>query len=97
VTTHNTAPTQFVEANGVRYTYRRFGAKTGTPVVFLQHFRGGLDNWDPIVTDGLAVNRPVILFNNAGVASSGGETGRYSVGHVQARDCLHRRARFESG
>jgi len=57
----------------VRYAYRRFGAKTGTPVVFLQHFRGGLDNWDPIVTDGLAVNRPVILFNNAGVASSGGE------------------------
>jgi len=36
-------------------------------------FRGGLDNWDPKVTDGLAKDRPVILFNNAGVASSGGE------------------------
>lgn len=71
--THLTAPTRFVEANGVRYAYRRFGSEKGTPVVFLQHFRGGLDNWDPMVTDGLASGRPVILFNNAGVASSSGE------------------------
>jgi pimeloyl-ACP methyl ester carboxylesterase len=70
---HNTTPTQFIEANGVRYAYRLFGARNGTPIVFLQHFRGGLDNWDPKVTDGLAKHRPVILFNNAGVASSGGE------------------------
>ena len=69
---HNTARTQFIESDGVRYAYRRFGTATGTPVVFLQHFRGGLDNWDPRVTDGLAKDRPVILFNNAGVASSGG-------------------------
>jgi pimeloyl-ACP methyl ester carboxylesterase len=72
--THVTAPTRFVEANGIRYAYRRFGSESGTPLVFLQHFRGGLDNWDPLVTDGLAQERPVILFNNAGVASSSGET-----------------------
>ena len=72
--THLTAPTRFVESNGIRYAYRRFGSETGTPLVFLQHFRGGLDNWDPAVTDGLAKGRPVILFNNAGVASSSGET-----------------------
>jgi pimeloyl-ACP methyl ester carboxylesterase len=72
--THVTAPTRFVEANGVRYAYRRFGQKDGVPVVFLQHFRGNLDNWDPLVTDGLAEGRPVILLNNAGVASSSGET-----------------------
>lgn len=71
--THNTAKTQFVEANGVRYAYRRFGSGHGLPLVFLQHFRGGLDNWDPAVTDGLAKNREVILFNNAGIASSGGD------------------------
>ena len=71
---HATAPNQFVTANGVRYAYRRFGAEAGTPVVFLQHFRGGMDNWDPAVTDGLAANRPVILFNNTGVASSSGQT-----------------------
>src|SRR5260370_24194514 len=72
--THVTAPTRFVEARGIRYAYRRFGAETGTPLVFLQHFRGGLDNWDPLVTDLLAQERSVILFNNAGVASSSGET-----------------------
>lgn len=71
--THLTAPTQFLDANGVRFAYRRFGAETGTPLVFLQHFRGGMDNWDPIVTDGLAQGRSVVLVNYAGVASSGGE------------------------
>lgn len=71
--THLTAPTQFVNANGVSFAYRRFGADTGTPLVFLQHFRGGMDNWDPLVTNGLAKGRPVILVNYAGVASSGGE------------------------
>ena len=71
--THITAPTQFVEANGVRYAYRRFGGEQGVPLVFLQHFRGGMDNWDPLITDGLAQGRPVILVNYAGVASSGGE------------------------
>src|SRR5580704_10566687 len=32
--THVTAPTRFVEAGGIRYAYRRFGAETGTPLVF---------------------------------------------------------------
>ncbi|MET7937133.1 alpha/beta hydrolase [Streptomyces sp. NPDC005322] len=71
---HATAPTQFTEAGGVRYAYRKFGRETGTPLIFLQHFRGGMDHWDPLVTDGLAAKRPVVLFNNRGVASSSGET-----------------------
>jgi pimeloyl-ACP methyl ester carboxylesterase len=32
-----------------------------------------MDHWDPAVTDGLATEREVILFNNAGVSSSSGE------------------------
>jgi pimeloyl-ACP methyl ester carboxylesterase len=72
--THLTAPTRFVEANGIRYAYRRFGSKSGTPLVFLPHFRAGMDHWDPMVTDGLAQGRPVILFDNTGIASSSGET-----------------------
>jgi pimeloyl-ACP methyl ester carboxylesterase len=67
---HQTAPTQFVEANGIRFAYRRFGKPGGAPLVFNQHFRGTLDYWDPAVTDGLARNREVILFDNAGVSSS---------------------------
>jgi pimeloyl-ACP methyl ester carboxylesterase len=72
--THQTAPTQYVEANGIRFAYRRFGKPGATPIVFNQHFQGTLDHWDPAVTDGLAQSREVILFDNAGVASSSGET-----------------------
>ncbi len=71
--THYTAPTQFVEAHGVRYAYRRFGKKDGLPLVFIPHILGNMDSWDPLVTDGFAADREVILFNNAGIASSSGE------------------------
>ena len=73
IRTHQTAPTQFVEANGIRFAYRRFGKRDGVPLVFNQHFTGTMDHWDPAVTDGLAAEREVILFNNAGVSSSSGE------------------------
>ncbi len=43
------------------------------PIVFNQHYTGTMDYWDPAVTDGLARDREVILFNNAGVSSSSGE------------------------
>src|SRR3989441_12969929 len=71
--THRTAPTQFVEAKGMRFAYRRFGKAGGVPIVFNQHYTGTMDYWDPAVTDGLARDREVILFNNAGVSSSSGE------------------------
>src|SRR2546428_1965405 len=71
--THQTAPTQFVEGNGIRFAYRRFGKANGVPLVFNQHYLGTMDYWDPMVTDGLARDREVILFNNAGVSSSSGE------------------------
>jgi pimeloyl-ACP methyl ester carboxylesterase len=71
--THQTAPTQFVEANGIRFAYRRFGKTGGVPLVFNQHYTGTMDHWDPAVTNGLANEREVILFNNAGVSSSSGE------------------------
>jgi pimeloyl-ACP methyl ester carboxylesterase len=72
--THLTAPTQFVVVDGARLAYRRWG-NSGTslpPLLFLQHFRGGMDHWDPLMTDGLAEGREVILFNGRGVASSSG-------------------------
>ena len=70
---HQTAPTQFIEANGIRFAYRRFGNAAGVPLIFNQHFTGTMDHWDPAVTDGFARDREVILFNNAGVSSSSGE------------------------
>jgi pimeloyl-ACP methyl ester carboxylesterase len=72
-TTHQTAPTQYVEVNGIRFAYRRFGKAGGVPLVFNQHYTGTMDHWDPAVTDGFARDREVILFDNAGVSSSSGE------------------------
>jgi pimeloyl-ACP methyl ester carboxylesterase len=40
--------------------------------VFFQHFIGTLDDHDPALSDAFAADREVILFNNAGVASSSG-------------------------
>ncbi|MGA3251469.1 MAG: alpha/beta hydrolase, partial [Paraburkholderia sp.] len=71
--THQTAPTQYVAANGIRFAYRRFGKTGGVPLVFNIHFTGTMDHWDPAVTDGIARDREVILFNNAGISSTSGE------------------------
>lgn len=72
--THLTAPTRYLDRDGARFAYRRWGrtGSTQPPLLFLQHFRGGMDNWDPLMTDGLAAGREVILYNGRGVASSTG-------------------------
>jgi pimeloyl-ACP methyl ester carboxylesterase len=74
--THNDAETLSVEAAGVDFGYRRFGAPAEPPLVMLQHFRGNLDNWDPALTDALAAEREVILVDYPGVGSSTGEPSR---------------------
>jgi len=66
------APTELLELAGQRYAYRRFGNGAGLPLLCLQHFTGTLDNWDPAVTDPLALGREVILFDNAGIGRSSG-------------------------
>jgi pimeloyl-ACP methyl ester carboxylesterase len=68
----STAPTQFLEVGSTRFAYRRLGTPKGTPLVFVQHFMGNLDNFDPAISDGLAQDREVILFDNAGVGASSG-------------------------
>src|SRR5580700_5278488 len=70
---HQTAPTQFVDAAGSWFAYRRFGKSCGVPLVFNMHFTGTMDHWDPLVTDGLAARPEVILFNNAGISSTNDE------------------------
>jgi pimeloyl-ACP methyl ester carboxylesterase len=72
--THATAPTRFVDVDGERFAYRRWGDARSSlpPLFFLQHFRGGMDHWDPVMTDGLAAGREVILYDYRGCASSTG-------------------------
>jgi pimeloyl-ACP methyl ester carboxylesterase len=77
---NTTAPTQFVTAEDNNYAYRQFGSGTGVPLLFLQHFTGTLDNWDPAVTDPLALGRPVILFESAGIGRSSGKVPTTVVG-----------------
>jgi pimeloyl-ACP methyl ester carboxylesterase len=78
---HNTAPTQFIEAGGSRFAYRRFGNPLGLPILFLQHFRGNMDNFDPAITDALARDWNVVLFDNRGVGSSNG-SARQTVDEI---------------
>jgi len=72
--THETAPTQFVEADGIRFAYRRFGKPGAIPLLLLEYFNSNMDGWDPDVTNSLAADHEVILFDNAGVGASGGQT-----------------------
>jgi pimeloyl-ACP methyl ester carboxylesterase len=84
-----TAPNQAVEArNGVSYAYRRFGAPSPgvLPLVMLQHFRGNLDDWDPLLLDALASGHEVIPVDNAGVGLSSGTVPRTIT--EMARDAI---------
>ncbi|MFD8932485.1 alpha/beta fold hydrolase [Streptomyces mirabilis] len=72
-----TAPNLRIKAaNGITYQYRRFGHPSpgSVPLVFLQHYRGTLDNWDPKLIDTIAAKREVILVDNVGVGGSTGTT-----------------------
>lgn len=84
--TLETVPTRYIEGHGIRFAYRRLGPATGTPLVLLQHFSGNIDAWDPAVVNGLAADRPVIAFDNAGVGRSTGQTPDNIA--AMARDAL---------
>src|SRR2546425_6092235 len=77
------APTEFLQVNGQSYAYRRFGNGPGLPLLFLQHFTGTLDNWDPAVTDPLATGREVILFESAGLGRSSGKVPETVAGMAE--------------
>ncbi|WP_029625530.1 alpha/beta fold hydrolase [Sphingomonas sp. PAMC 26605] len=69
---HETAPNMSVDVGNQRYAYRRFGPGGELPLLFLQHFRGTMDYWDPQVINAFAAHREVILFDYAGVGGSSG-------------------------
>jgi pimeloyl-ACP methyl ester carboxylesterase len=70
--TSKQAVTKTVDVGGTPFAYREAGPATGVPVLFLQHFTGVLDDWDPAVVDGVAAERRVILVDLRGVGGSGG-------------------------
>ena len=70
---NTTAPTEFLKVGDNTYAYRRFGSGSGVPLLFLQHFTGTLDGWDPSVSDPLSLTRSVILFESPGIGRSSGK------------------------
>ena len=70
---NETAPTQFQDIGGVSLAYRHFGKEGAPPVMCFQHFTGTMNNFDPIHTNRLAKDRPVILVDYRGVGRSGGK------------------------
>jgi pimeloyl-ACP methyl ester carboxylesterase len=73
-TAYTDASTQRVTAeNGIDYAYRDVG-DGDLPLVLLQHFRGNLDYWDPVLVDALAAERRVVSFDNVGVGATTGST-----------------------
>ena len=71
---HQTAATQYITAGGTKFAYRVLGNKSGIPLVMLAPLGDSMDDWDPAITNGLANQYKVILFDNAGVGKSGGMT-----------------------
>ncbi len=70
---HESVKTEYLNVSGTRIAYRCFGADTGKcPLVFMQHYYGNMEHWDPSVTNGFARDRKVILFGYQGVGLSDG-------------------------
>lgn len=86
ITTYQDTLTKTIDVGGTMFAYRELGPVSGTPIIFLNHLAGVLDNWDPRVVDGIAARHHVITFDNRGVGASQGRTPR-SVA-AMARDAV---------
>lgn len=73
--TYATVPTQFVEANGIKFAYRSYGKAGDIPVVYFNHLTANLDNCDPRIMDAIAAQRHIISFDYRGVGATTGEQG----------------------
>lgn len=65
---------KFLKIGDINFAYKQFGKEEGVPLVFAIHFRGTMENWDPLMLERIAEERPVILFDNVGVGYTNGET-----------------------
>jgi hypothetical protein len=91
---NSTAVTRFIETKLETYAYRRLGGGATPPLVFLQHFTGTLDNWDPAVTDAVAQGRARAV--NQGENAGAGGRGLRILSRVPM-PALCRRQRVQAG
>ena len=73
--TYVTVPTQFVEANGIKFAYRSYGKQGDIPVVYFNHLTANLDNCDPRIMDAIATHHHIISFDYRGVGATTGKQG----------------------
>ena len=73
--TYATVPTQFVEANGIKFAYRSYGKVGDIPVIYFNHLTANLDNCDPRIMDAIAAQRHIISFDYRGVGATTGKQG----------------------
>ena len=73
--TYATVPTQFVDANGIKFAYRSYGKEGDIPVVYFNHLTANLDNCDPRIMDAIAAHRHIISFDYRGVGATTGKQG----------------------
>lgn len=73
--TYSLTPTDVVRAaSGIDFAYRRVGNRGDIPLVLANYFAANMDDWDPLIVDGLAADRDVITFDYPGIGSSAGAT-----------------------
>jgi pimeloyl-ACP methyl ester carboxylesterase len=85
--TYSRTPTDVVRAaNGIDFAYRRMGDRDDTPLVLANYFAANMDDWDPLIVDGLAADRDVITFDYPGIGASTGTTPATVAGF--AVDCI---------
>lgn len=64
------APIKSIQVDGWKIAHKDIGE--GKPIIFLQRFRGTLNDWDPAFVDAVAKSYRVILFDAPGVGLSTG-------------------------
>jgi pimeloyl-ACP methyl ester carboxylesterase len=89
---YTTTPNQYVTVDGVKLAYRTIGNRSDAPkLVLFQHFTGTMDDWDQALIEQLASDRTLVIFENAGIGASEGQTpdsvatmARYAEGFLDA-------------
>ena len=91
IETYSQTPTHAVRAaSGIDFAYRRVGNRGDIPLVLGNYFAANLDDWDPLVVDGLAADRDVITFDYPGIGcSTGTAPGTVAELAVQCLAFLH--------
>jgi len=67
-------PTRYIRtSDGEKYAYRDMDNQSGIPIIALNHLSANLDNWNPMMIDGLAEKHRVITFDYKGVGQTSGK------------------------